>query len=177
MSDARYYVAWYLNPVRFAACGVVYDDDTTNPTEYSSGNADGWKWITRGEFDALADSAEPSQIIAGWLGLSYQKFLEPDPGSQVNVVELIASGDDSAFDQPCRFGHRVEGHAVYCHNSRWIDSPRKCRRTWYTGGRIRDEDCPGFEPNPRAVAPSEAQAPKELSPTTSLPHLSGETRK
>ena len=64
------------------------------------------------------------------------------------VVELIAD-DDCAFDQPCRYGHRVEDHAVYCHNATWKDAPAKCRRTWYTGGRVRDEDCPGFEANQR----------------------------
>jgi len=67
----------------------------------------------------------------------------------LNIVELLQDDDsDCAFDQPCRFGHRVEGHAVYCHNEDWADSPRKCRRTWYTNGRIKDEDCPGFELNP-----------------------------
>lgn len=67
-----------------------------------------------------------------------------------NVVELMASAegsDDCAFDQPCKFGHRVEGHAVYCHNDAWESGPRKCRRTWYTGGETKDEDCPGFQPN------------------------------
>lgn len=66
----------------------------------------------------------------------------------INLVELMAEAEDCAFDQPCKYGHRVECHAVYCHNDGWKDSPRKCRRTWYTGGEVRDEDCPGFEPNP-----------------------------
>ena len=66
-----------------------------------------------------------------------------------NIVEMIQEpGSDCAFDQPCKFGHRVEGHAVYCHNDAWQDGPRKCRRTWYTGGESKDEDCPGFQPNP-----------------------------
>jgi hypothetical protein len=66
-----------------------------------------------------------------------------------NVVELAASieGDEEAFDQRCRFGHRVDGHAVYCHHDQWDDAPRKCRRTWYTNGRIKDEECAGFEAN------------------------------
>lgn len=63
-----------------------------------------------------------------------------------NIVELAAE-DDCAWDQRCQFGHRVEGHAVYCHNDAWVDGPRKCRRTWYTNGEIKDEDCPGFQPN------------------------------
>ena len=66
-----------------------------------------------------------------------------------NLVELIQEEDaDCAFDQPCKFGHRVEGHAVYCHNDGWAEGPRKCRRTWYTGGEVKDEDCPGYQPNP-----------------------------
>lgn len=66
----------------------------------------------------------------------------------INLVEMIQDGDsDCAWDQPCKFGHRVEGHAVYCHNESWDDSPRKCRRTWATGGDIKDEDCPGFQRN------------------------------
>ena len=64
-----------------------------------------------------------------------------------NVVELAASGEESE-EQKCRFGHLVTGHAVYCHNDGWEDSPRKCRRTWYTNGQVKDEECPGFEKNP-----------------------------
>lgn len=57
-------------------------------------------------------------------------------------------GETVEFDQPCAWGERVGGHAVYCTNDAWIDGPRKCRRTWYTGGEFRDEDCEGFKPNP-----------------------------
>jgi hypothetical protein len=66
---------------------------------------------------------------------------------QINVVELATSGADydCAFDQPCCFGHRVEDHAVYCHNEGWPDSPRKCRRNRTD---YRHEDCPGFVANP-----------------------------
>lgn len=65
------------------------------------------------------------------------------------LVPLVAamSGDEVAFDQPCAYGQRVDGHAVYCTNHEWEDAPRKCRRTWYTGGEVRDEDCEGFAPN------------------------------
>lgn len=62
------------------------------------------------------------------------------------IVPLIS--DDVAFDQPCMFGQRVEGHAVYCTNKKWKDAPRKCRCSWYTDGKERDEDCSGFKPNP-----------------------------
>ncbi len=65
-----------------------------------------------------------------------------------NIVEFAAEPYECAFDQPCKFGHRVEGHAVYCQNDAWVNGPRKCRRTWYTGGETKDEDCPGFQPNP-----------------------------
>lgn len=79
----------------------------------------------------------------------YERLIEYDPNASskiaVNAVEVISDGTKCAFDQPCRYGYRVESHAVYCHNLRWLYSPRKCRRTWYTGGDIRDEDCPGFE--------------------------------
>ena len=71
-----------------------------------------------------------------------------------NIVELIAEPEECAFDQPCRHGHRVETHAVYCHNQAWKDAPRKCRRTWYTGGSVRDEDCGGFEPNLLTARPN-----------------------
>jgi hypothetical protein len=64
----------------------------------------------------------------------------------VELVEVLAG--EFAFDQPCRFGNRVDTHAVYCHNTGWALHPRKCRRTWYTGGEERDEDCEGFEPQP-----------------------------
>lgn len=63
----------------------------------------------------------------------------------LNIVELVGFGDDSAFDQPCAFGHRVDDHAVYCHNEAWPDGPRKCRRN---RDDYRHEDCPGFVANP-----------------------------
>lgn len=69
-----------------------------------------------------------------------------------NLVELIADDADQAFDQRCAYGHRLGEHAVYCHNDKWKDAPMKCRRTWYWGEDeedCQDEDCPGYEPNPR----------------------------
>lgn len=64
-----------------------------------------------------------------------------------NIVEMMTAGDDDcAFDQPCYFGHRVESHAVYCHNEAWPDSPRKCRRSQHDPAH-RHEDCPGFVAN------------------------------
>lgn len=66
----------------------------------------------------------------------------------LNVVEIIADPDECAFDQPCKYGNRVESHAVYCHNDNWKEGPRKCRRSWHSGGKIKDEDCKGYAPNP-----------------------------
>jgi len=71
-----------------------------------------------------------------------------EPPTMPNLVELISDEDENAWDQPCAFGYRVDGHAIYCHNEKWLYAPRKCRRTWYTGGEVRDEDCRGFKPNP-----------------------------
>ena len=62
-----------------------------------------------------------------------------------NIVEAFT---DSAADQRCKFGNRVDDHAVYCHADHWEDAPRKCRRSWYTGGNVKDEDCPAFQLNP-----------------------------
>lgn len=73
-------------------------------------------------------------------------------GSTDQLVEMMAGEDGCAFDQPCKFGRRVESHAVYCHNDGWLYAPRKCRRTWYTGGELRDEDCRGFKQNPQSAA-------------------------
>jgi hypothetical protein len=64
-----------------------------------------------------------------------------------NMVELMTE-DEEQFETPCLHGNLCEGHAVYCHNDEWTEGPRKCRRTWYTGGEVRDEDCPGFAANP-----------------------------
>jgi hypothetical protein len=62
-----------------------------------------------------------------------------------NIVEMIQSPDDDcAFDQQCYFGHRVNGHAIYCHNDAWPDAPRKCRRNRTDH---LHEDCPGYVPN------------------------------
>jgi len=60
----------------------------------------------------------------------------------INLVEMVEDGE---WNQACRWGHLIPGHAVYCHHPTWADAPRKCRRTWYTGGKQKDEDCEGFE--------------------------------
>ena len=80
--------------------------------------------------------------------------------SESLTVDEFASAikdNESAFDQPCAFGLRCGSHAVYCNNL-VIPLPRKCRQTWWHRDmsdaerrkeRRRDEDCPGFLPNPR----------------------------
>ena len=69
----------------------------------------------------------------------------------MELVEIISN--ESAFDQPCKFGNRVGHHGVYCHcdNS---EAPRKCRHTWFWGKHakgMQDKDCIFFEPNPNHV--------------------------
>lgn len=71
-----------------------------------------------------------------------------------NLVEMI---EDGQRNQPCAHGNLIDGHAVYCHNDEWKEAPRKCRRTWYTGGEVRDEDCPGFKANQAATAPTQGE--------------------
>lgn len=78
-------------------------------------------------------------------------------GSPVNIVEMIADEEDCAFDQPCAHGHRVDSHAVYCHNEAWLYAPRKCRRTQgpsFCGDNARPhEKCAGFLANPNWIKP------------------------
>lgn len=95
-------------------------------------------------FDAFIDA----KILADAMSAPYPAP-KPKPHESIiteNVVELI-SHDECAFDQPCHYGNRAGGHAVYCHNDLWPNSPRKCKRSFYTNGEVRDEDCPGFYPN------------------------------
>ena len=66
---------------------------------------------------------------------------------------MLADEDDCAWDQECAYGHRVEQHAVYCHNPD-PDMPRKCRMGWYTGGRRPDNMCIGFKPQPGKPFPN-----------------------
>jgi hypothetical protein len=74
-----------------------------------------------------------------------------------NWVEMLADEDEIFWDQPCVYGCRIESHSVYCHNDKWREKPRKCRRTWYTGGEIKDEDCPGFSLNPNYSEPNKSK--------------------
>lgn len=115
---------------------------------------------SKGEFHG-EDGQPPADVRT-----AYERIIGYDPSANgkppQNAVEMITDGDeDNAFDQPCRFGHRVDGHAVYCHNTAWLYAPRKCRRR-QTDSRIGEawphEGCAGFEPNP-AVPRSNSQKP------------------
>lgn len=116
----------------------------------------------------LDDSGEPPMAVRE----VYERLIGHVPGQQqepaLNLVEMAAEDDDCAFDQPCAYGHRVEGHAVYCHNTSWLYSPRKCRRSWYTGGEVRDEDCKGYRPNPLFTSSPTSEA-SPGSPPPSAP--------
>ena len=68
----------------------------------------------------------------------------------LNLVEMVAGNEKQSFNQKCKFGNLVTGHAVYCHSEN-ENAPRKCRRTWYYGKDekdYQDEDCPYYESNP-----------------------------
>ena len=70
--------------------------------------------------------------------------------NMINLVEMVAGDDEQSFNQKCKYGNLVDGHAVYCHNES-PEAPRKCRHTWYYGKNekgCQDEDCPLFEANP-----------------------------
>ena len=88
----------------------------------------------------------PADVRAAFERLTGRsEFSDASKPESPNVVEMIDDEPGSGFNQICRYGYLVEGHAVYCHNDRWLYAPRKCRRTWATGGEVRDEDCRGFE--------------------------------
>jgi hypothetical protein len=99
----------------------------------------------------LATTAVAPEAGAATVAIDESLERRPLTSHSFSLVEMIAEPDECAFDQACKFGNRVGGHAVYCHNDQWKDAPRKCRRTRYTGGVERDEDCEGFQPNPARV--------------------------
>lgn len=61
-----------------------------------------------------------------------------------NLVEILADDSEKSFNQSCKFGCLVAGHAVYCHSDN-SDAPRKCHKTWASGGEVKDEDCEFYQ--------------------------------
>lgn len=97
------------------------------------------------------DGVPPAEIRARYEEVvGRPEFIPYDESSPVNVVEMMADEDDCAWDQPCAFGYRVEQHAVYCHNEKWLYAPRKCRR----GKDWPHAECRGFRPNPTRWSPT-----------------------
>lgn len=85
-----------------------------------------------------------------------------------NLVELITDETDKIFDQPCKNGCRILDHAVYCHSTNPA-APRKCPYSWRSDGKLKDQDCPFFEPNTKPnnmkkakQTPEEKEAAKEV---------------
>lgn len=144
-------------------------------------SADGDSWVIRDYSSALPDGSNyPGNIVwrreikVGEFGADqyppdlraeYERltglpeFYAPPEGNHPNIFNLVELVEDGNFNQKCRFGKLVDGHAVYCHNNGWLYAPRKCRRTWYTGGEVRDEDCRGFAPNNRLPPEVTGQKP------------------
>jgi hypothetical protein len=94
---------------------------------------------------------------SGW-----QQWAEPE---HLNLVEMIADDDECAYDQPCAHGYRVETHAVYCHNKKWLYAPSKCRR--HGGGSVWGDEpwphdqCPGYLANP--LTDTQIENPADVS--------------
>lgn len=63
--------------------------------------------------------------------------------SNLTLNELCFDSD-FFYDQPCYWGSRFGTHAVYCHCKK---GPMKCRRTWFTSGQTKDEECEHFKEN------------------------------
>lgn len=78
---------------------------------------------------------------------------------ELSLMELVTEDEQQSFNQRCRFGNLIEGHAVYCHCEN-PESPRKCRQTWYFGEKAKgrqDEDCKFFEANPNYKKQKESE--------------------
>jgi len=139
----RYRYYWTGNGRGEVVCRLV--DDIDNPH-----HVDPRKEKLLLEVVCRDDDLNPPAAIRS----EYERLIEWKAGDLTgepfNIVELMTAGENEGggFNQLCMYGHLVEGHSVYCHNTEWLYSPRKCRRTWYTGGQRRDEDCEGYKPNP-----------------------------
>lgn len=138
----------------FLLCGI----DGNIPDDFKSAQELGWVAL------AAAPAAPIAEVTGEPVLIGFDLASGPDTGVtdefpqverlQINLMELV---EDSERNQPCAHGSLVDGHAVYCHNGTWKDAPRKCRRTWYTGGETRDQDCEGFAPNANSPAAEHAK--------------------
>lgn len=149
MNERHYsYQTTYSPPDYSGRFEIVYMPDGYRP---SAGERIVWSSPVLPE-----DAEEGAPYPPTRLRVEYERLLREDgfvfpkdgDPSPLNLVEMCASPEEQSAQQPCAYGGLVEGHAVYCHNEGWLYSPRKCRRTWYTGGKVRDEDCEGFKTNP-----------------------------
>lgn len=106
--------------------------------------------------DDLIDDGQPPLALRQ----EYERLLKADgwipelADHAVDIAKCIIASqtDDVAYDQPCAYGCRVEYHAVYCENDKWLYAPRKCRRTQgpsvWSNQAWPHEKCAGFLANP-----------------------------
>ena len=133
-----------------------YSDGEYQICEAENENAIVWR-RARDENENLGDHYWPQDMRAKYESLTGQ--LEFDPNweglSDKNLVEMISDNSECAWDQPCKFGYRVEDHAVYCHNAGWLYAPTKCHRRQSDsihGSAHPHEKCPGYFPNTRFLS-------------------------
>lgn len=136
---------WAQSMVRALQDSPMYGVGSLKEINGSDGNAAFVGFKTSEAQTQWFDGFTQAKALADALTAPWPQPM-PEPHEEMTSDQIVEAsalidGDDCAFDQPCHFGHRVDGHAVYCHNDAWPSSPRKCRRN-----RIdyRHEDCPGF---------------------------------
>lgn len=128
---------------------ITFNIFDTNKTDHK--NPLGRKVVWTGQFP-IQDDYEGHQFPLEFRQeyerlLNRSEFVADAQPEEANLVEVVA-GDDCAWDQPCAHGHRVEQHAVYCHNSFWLYAPRKCYRNRLD---FKHENCPGFKSPDRKI--------------------------
>jgi hypothetical protein len=101
------------------------------------------------EDEDLGEYFWPADVRAEYQRLTGKSEFVETGERPFNVVPAIFADDDEVvYDCPCVWAQRVKDHAVYCENSGWLYSPRKCRRgpgSW--DGTPPQETCPGFKKN------------------------------
>ena len=168
MSDRRYTYELRFDFADGPPRGEWHIIDMGGKGYYSADDPVVWTMPYSPEHDDLGEP--PAELRAKYEELLAASGWKPPGEPVINPVEMLA-GDDCAFDQPCIFGHRVEDHAVYCHNKAWLYAPSKCRRhrgaSWIWGDKPwPHEDCPGFKPNPAYTEPT-PDTPARRPPSTS----------